>query len=92
MLRNISGRLEDVSPRSGPAFRVSRAARGLAVGDLNNDGLPDNAINCINSPAIILKNTGGQGNNWLLVNTVGTASNRDGIGARVRLVRRSLTA
>ncbi|HCC57259.1 MAG TPA: RNA-binding protein, partial [Solibacterales bacterium] len=53
----------------------------MAVGDLNNDGWVDAAINCNNGPAIVLMNRGGNGNHWLLVNTVGTRSNRDGIGA-----------
>jgi len=56
------------------------------VGDLNNDGLLDVAISCNNGPSVILTNASARENNWLLVNTIGTASNRDGIGARLRLV------
>jgi enediyne biosynthesis protein E4 len=86
MLRNTGGRFDDVSLQAGPAFRISRAARGIAVGDLDNDGRLDFAVNCNNSPALILRNTCRSGDNWLTVNTVGAVSNRDGIGARLRLI------
>ncbi|HXI39597.1 MAG TPA: ASPIC/UnbV domain-containing protein, partial [Bryobacteraceae bacterium] len=49
------------------------------------------AVNCNNQPPVILQNQGGNGNHWLLINTVGTASNRDGIGARIRVVGESGT-
>jgi hypothetical protein len=42
-------------------------------------------MNCNDEPAVILRNQGGDGNHWLAVNTVGTKSNRDGIGARIKL-------
>jgi hypothetical protein len=89
LMRNQHGRFEDVSKTSGEPFRVPRAARGVAFGDLDNDGFVDVAVNCLNGPAVILRNQGGNGNHWLLVNTVGTVSNRDGIGAKLRLVSES---
>jgi len=49
----------------------------------------DIAINCNNGPAIVLLNRSGNGNHWLSINTVGSKSNRDGIGSRVRLVSAS---
>ena len=58
------------------------SARGAAFGDLDNDGCIDIAINCNDGPAVILRNQGGTGNHWLLVNLV---SNRDGFGARVHV-------
>jgi len=61
----------------------------VAFGDLDNDGCIDIAVNCNNQPPVILRNKGGNGNHWLSINTVGTASNRDGIGARIRLVGES---
>ena len=69
-------------------FQIPLAARGAAFGDLNNDGFVDVAINCHDGPAMVLMNQGGNGNHWLLVNTLGTRSNRDGIGANIRLVSR----
>ncbi len=86
LMRNARGKFQGVSAQSGEAFRLALAARGAAVGDLDNDGFPDVAINCVNQPAVILRNRGGNGNHWLVVNTIGTTSNRDGIGARLRLV------
>ena len=89
LLRNRQGKFEDVSRDGGEAFKVPFAARGAAFGDVNNDGFVDVAINCNDGPAILLMNRGGNGNHWLIVNTVGTQSNRDGIGSRVRLVSES---
>ena len=89
LLKNNKGVFDDVSARSGDALSVPRASRGVAFGDLDNDGFPDVAVSCLNGPAVILRNSGGNGNHWLLVNTVGTTSNRDGIGARIRVVGES---
>jgi len=89
LMRNVNGKFQDVTRQSGEALLVARAARGVAFGDLDNDGFLDLAINCNNQPAVILRNQGGNGNHWLLVDTVGTAGNRDGIGARIRLVGES---
>ncbi|MGH9584692.1 MAG: FG-GAP repeat domain-containing protein, partial [Bryobacteraceae bacterium] len=69
LLRNVAGRFVDVSAQSGPTFRQPRAARGVAFGDINNDGFIDIAINCNNEPAVLLKNTGNR-NHWLIVDTV----------------------
>lgn len=89
LMRNAGNRFQNVSAQSGAPFQTPLAARGVAFGDLNNDGFLDVVINCNDRPAVILQNQGGNGNHWLLVNTVGTASNRDGIGARLRLVTAS---
>jgi hypothetical protein len=88
MLRNVRGRFEDVSRRSGEPFRVSMAARGAAFGDLDNDGFVDIAINCNEGRVYVLKNKG-NGNHWLMVNTIGSGGNRDGIGTRIRVVSES---
>jgi len=85
LMRNVKGKFQDVSKQSGPAFAVLRAGRGAAFGDLDNDGNVDIVINCNNQEAVVLRNQGETHNNWLLVNTVGTAGNRDGIGARIHL-------
>jgi hypothetical protein len=89
LMRNVKGKFEDVSARSGEAFRVPRAARGVAFGDLDNDGFVDIVVNSNNLPALLLRNQGANGNHWLLVNTIGTASNRDGIGAKLHIVSES---
>ncbi len=89
LMRNNRGRFEDVSALSGDPFRQRLTARGVAFGDLDNDGNIDVAISCLNGPAVILRNEGGTGNHWLIVNTIGTVSNRDGIGARIRVVGES---
>ncbi len=82
LLRNRAGRFEVVPG----LFKNPLAARGLAAGDLNNDGAIDAAINCNDSPAVLLLNAAPGRNHWLSVNTIGSKSNRDGIGARIRLV------
>jgi hypothetical protein len=89
LMRNVQGKFEDVSARSGEAFRVPRAARGVAFGDLDNDGFIDIVVNSNNMPALVLRNQGANGNHWLLVNTIGNTSNRDGIGAKLRIVSES---
>ncbi len=85
LLRNRGGRFTDVSQLAGPAFRKPIAARGAAFGDLNNDGWIDVVLNCDNEPAVVLENQRAGGNHWLTVDTIGTKSNRDGIGTWIRL-------
>jgi enediyne biosynthesis protein E4 len=89
MLQNRKGRFQDVSKLSGACFQIPLAARGAAFGDFNNDGFVDVAVNCNDGAALVLMNRGGNGNHWLLVNTVGRRSNRDGIGSRIRVVSES---
>ena len=88
LMRNVSGKFEDVSEQSGPAFLIPRAGRGAAFGDLDNDGFLDVAVNCNRESAVVLRNNGNS-NHWLIVKTIGTVSNRDGIGAQLRLVSES---
>jgi hypothetical protein len=74
--RNISG-------QSGPAFNQPLAARGLAIGDFNNDGATDVLIGVNDGAPVLLRNTAGAQNHWLGIKLVGTKSNRDAIGARI---------
>jgi len=78
-------RFVDVSAKSGPAFRLKAVGRGSAAGDVDNDGDLDLLVLNLNGPARLYRNDGGNRGNWIMVRTVGTTSNRDGIGARVRL-------
>lgn len=82
------GTYRDVGPQAGPAMQESAAHRGAAFGDLDNDGRVDVAVSAIGTTAPVLFNESG-GGHWLALELVGTASNRDGIGARVRLIEQS---
>ncbi len=88
LLRNVRGRFEDVSALSGDPFRTLQAARGAAFGDLDNDGQMDIVVSCLDGKPMVLRNQGSP-NHWLTINTVGSVSNRDGIGARLHLVSES---
>jgi enediyne biosynthesis protein E4 len=84
LFRNLGGRrFEEVTSRLGAAFAQPIVARGAAYGDFDNDGDLDLAITTNNGPARLLRNDGGNRQQSLRVRIVGTASNRDGIGARI---------
>jgi tetratricopeptide (TPR) repeat protein len=76
------GRLEDVSGRAGPAFSASHIARGLAVGDLDNDGRLDAVVQAQDEPLVFLHNRT-EGGSSLTLRLEGGASNRDAVGAIV---------
>ncbi|MEE9227170.1 MAG: CRTAC1 family protein, partial [Acidobacteriota bacterium] len=84
------GRFRDASAITGDAFRDERVGRGSATGDLDNDGDLDLVIVNLADGAQLYENIGGGGNHWLVVSLVGRESNRDGIGARIRLIAGSL--
>jgi hypothetical protein len=85
--RNLrNGRFEDVSSKLGPAILSPRVSRGCAFGDFDNDGDVDVLVNNLDGPPSLLRNDGGNRNNWLAIKCVGVRSNRSAIGARVKVV------
>jgi len=72
----------NISATAGAAFNAPLAARGLAIGDLNNDGQLDAVVGVLDGAPVILRNNGTT-NHWLGIILAGSKSNRSGIGARV---------
>jgi enediyne biosynthesis protein E4 len=83
-LRN--GHFDDVSHNGGPGISTPLAARGCAFGDFDNDGDIDVVVNSINDYPQLLRCDSRTGNNWIKIKTIGTRSNRSGIGARLKCV------
>lgn len=80
-----SGKFTSVGPVSGPGFAAKKPSRALAVGDIDNDGDLDILIANVGQAPDLLRNDGGNRANSLLVRTLGSKSNRDGVGARLKL-------
>jgi hypothetical protein len=80
-----SGNFTDVSVDRGRHFVQERVSRGACFGDYDNDGDIDVYIVNLNDRGVLLRNDHGNKNNWLLLDLVGTDSNRDAVGARVTL-------
>jgi hypothetical protein len=86
LLWNDQGkRFRDVSDRSGEIFHEQWAARSMATGDLDNDGRVDVVVSSIDGPARVLHNETPAANHWITLNLVGVKSNRDGIGAQIKI-------
>ena len=86
LFRNLgSHKFENVSAQMGAAFNRPIVARGAAYADFDRDGDLDILISTNNGPAYLFRNDGGNRNHWLSVRLNGTKSNRDGIGAVVRV-------
>jgi hypothetical protein len=83
LFHNDGKRFNNVNDTAGPIFQKSFPARGLAIGDYDNDGLPDVLIGNNGAAPVLLHNHAGQGNHWLGVKLVGRTTNRDAIGARL---------
>ena len=89
LYRNLrNGKFEDVSLKAGPGINAPAASRGAAFGDFDNDGDVDVVINTVNGPPQLLRCDSQSGNNWIKVKTIGTKSNRTGIGTRIRCTTR----
>ena len=82
---NGDGTLSDVSASSGAGITTAAPSRGLAVGDLWNDGRMSAVISNMNAPPSLLVNELRNRNHWIGIRTFGTKSNRDGLGARIRV-------
>ena len=83
LFHNNGKALENVSQQAGPVFGEGLAARGMAIGDFDNDGAVDVLVAVNNGAPVLLKNEAAAGNHWLGVRLVGKNANPDAIGARI---------
>jgi hypothetical protein len=92
LLRNTGdGRFADVTDASGDGLKIKAVARGVAFDDLDNDGRIDVVILSSRRAPFVLRNESPTGNHWLQVQLRGVKTNRDGVGARVKLAAGDLT-
>jgi enediyne biosynthesis protein E4 len=80
------GQFKDISAQMGPGVTEHFSSRGAAFGDYNNDGGIDVLVLNMNDPPSLLRNDGGNAQNWIKLKLIGTKCNRTAIGARVRVV------
>ncbi len=83
LLENREGKFVDVSENSGEVFQRKLVGRSLASADFDNDGDPDLLVVSNDSPAVLLRNDGGDRGHWIGLHLVGSRGNRDAVGARV---------
>ena len=83
LFQNSSGVLKNVSQESGPVFSRPLSARGLALGDFNNDGAVDVLISCNDETPMLLRNDAGRESHWLGLKLIGKKANIDAVGAVV---------
>jgi hypothetical protein len=86
LFRNKGGlTFEDLSTKAGAGFTLPAAHRGAAFGDFNNDGKIDIVVTVLNGLPELLMNRSGNQNHWIILKLIGTKSNRDGIGTRIKV-------
>ena len=85
LLLNLGGRFRDVSPKAGSGLQVARVGRGLAVGDLDNDGDPDLVVSNMDDAPTLLENRQHTGHHWVSFAVQSPSGNRFGIGAKVSI-------
>ncbi len=90
-LNQKNGTFCDASEETGPAMRLPRVSRGVAAGDLFNDGNVDIVVEDLAGEPMILKNNGIAGRHWVSFELQGTKSNRLAIGARLKIVAGGMT-
>ncbi len=76
---------EDLSAIAGPVVSLPAAHRGAAFGDFNNDGKIDIVVTVLNGPPQLLMNRSANHNHWIILKLIGTKSNRDGLGTKIRI-------
>jgi len=86
LARNTGHGFVDVSAASGKIFHEAWVARGLAIGDIDNDGRVDAVVSTNDGPAYVIHNETKTDNHWLTLKLIGHQSNRDAIGAMVKIV------
>jgi enediyne biosynthesis protein E4 len=86
VFRNLgNGKFEDVSSAAGPDFQKLAPHRGVAFGDVDNDGRVDMVVSMLGGPVKLFHNTSPGSHHWILLKLTGTRSNRMGIGAQARV-------
>jgi hypothetical protein len=86
VFRNEGGHFADVSASAGRDFQVAALNRGVAFADFDNDGRIDAVVTSINGPARLFHNISGGNSHWLAVKLRGVYSDRQGLGAKIRIV------
>ena len=92
LLQNTNGVFRNVAAELGEVMKRRYAGRGLAVGDYDNDGDADFLLINGGQPPVLIRNDGGNKNNWIGLKLIGTKSNRDGVGAKVKVTADKFTA
>lgn len=85
LLENRNGTFQDASERTGLDRFTSLPVRGMSIGDFDNDGDLDIVVNVNGASPLLLRNEGGNRNNWIVVHSTGTNSNKPGIGTKVEI-------